>query len=64
MTRFALLSEIDRLTPEQMAKVDHIIADDGEWDQARITAYINQWSGHSILHEPPADDWTKEARPL
>lgn len=58
MTRFALLSELHRLSPDAIARVDHIICDDGDWTPEQITHYINQWSGHNILTSDE-DDWTK-----
>lgn len=60
MTRhtFALSSELRRLTPDQRDLVTHVIIDDGEWSEAQITEYINQWMG--ILPDPPTnDDWTR-----
>ena len=59
MTTFALLSELPRLTPDAIASVDHIICDDGDWSPEEITAYINNWRGHSIIHAEP-DDWTRK----
>ncbi len=38
---YALASEYDRLSPEQQAAVTHIIADDGDWTQGQIDAYIH-----------------------
>jgi hypothetical protein len=60
MTHFALASELHRLSPADRSRPDlHIICDDGDWTEAQITAYINQWSGHSILHdESRPDDWS------
>lgn len=59
MTTFVLLSEIHRLAPVQLNVPDlHIICDDGTWPPDRITRYINQWQGHSILHAD-AEDWSR-----
>lgn len=61
MTTFALASELDRLTRAQRQQVTHIIADDGEWTEAQISAHINQYSAAypDPLPEPFPDDWTK-----
>lgn len=58
MTSFALLSELHRLSPDAISRVDHIILDDGSLTPEQITNYINQWQGHSILHA--MDDWTRK----
>lgn len=61
MTTFALASEYHRLTSEQRDRVTHIIADDGEWTPAQISAYINRWAYTfpDPLPEPTPDDWAK-----
>lgn len=55
MTTYALLSEYDRLTPEQQSQVDHIILDDGEWTQEMIALAI-QFPLEDSNHE---DNWSK-----
>lgn len=55
MTTYCLLSEYDRLTPEQKSQVDHILLDDGEWTQEMIALAI-QFPLERIDHE---DDWSK-----
>ena len=57
MTTFALLSELHRLKPDQIALVDHIIADDGDWSEEQISHYINRWHGHNVLPDP--EDWAR-----
>lgn len=57
MTTFALLSELHRLSPDQISRIDHIISDDGDWDEGMISHYINQWRGHNILTS--GEDWTR-----
>jgi hypothetical protein len=47
--RFALASEWDRLTPEQLAQVTDWIADDGEWSDQQIADYINRVLGMEEL---------------
>lgn len=58
MTTYCLASEYDRLTPEQQAQVDHILADDGEWTREMIALAIQ-----FPLEDPELaylqDDWTK-----
>jgi len=58
---FALASELHRLKPDDIRRVDHIIADDGTWSPEDITAYIARWRSHCILAEvePAVDDWTR-----
>lgn len=61
MTTFALLSELNRLKPDEIARIDHIIIDDGEWSNEQISHYINQWPAHNILTcESIEDDWTRK----
>jgi hypothetical protein len=55
---FALASEWDRLTPEQQAKVTWVIADDGDWTDAEIEAYIEKHFGVTELTCHP-EDWSK-----
>lgn len=55
MTTYCLASEYDRLSPEQQAKVDHILADDGEWDREMIALAI-QFPLEDPNHE---DRWDK-----
>lgn len=55
MTAYCLASEYDRLTPEQQAQVDHILADDGEWTREMIALAI-QFPLERIDHE---DRWDK-----
>lgn len=64
MTTFALLSELHRLTPDEIIRVDHIIADDGDWSEGEITHYINQWNGHNILHPERYKDGEDEREGL
>lgn len=61
MTTFALASEYPRLTAEQRQRVDHLIIDDGDWTEAQIAAYINQWSAISPdpLPNPLPEEWHK-----
>lgn len=40
MTRYALASEYDRLSPAQKDMVDVILADDGEWIREMIALAI------------------------
>lgn len=58
MTTYCLLSEYDRLTPEQQSQVDHILADDGTWNREMIALAIQ-----FPLEDPTLayiqDDWTK-----
>lgn len=58
MTTYCLASEYSRLTPEQQAQVDHILADDGEWTREMIALAIQ-----FPLEDPELaylqDDWTK-----
>jgi hypothetical protein len=55
MTTYCLASEYDRLTPEQQAQVDHIIADDGEWTREMISLAI-QFPLEDSNHD---DRWDK-----
>lgn len=55
MITYCLLSEYSRLTPEQQAQVDHILADDGEWDREMIALAI-PFPLEQIDHE---DRWDK-----
>lgn len=55
MTTYALASEYDRLTSAQQDQVNHIIADDGEWDREMIALAI-QFPLERVDHE---DDWSK-----
>jgi 3-keto-L-gulonate-6-phosphate decarboxylase len=57
MPRFALASELHRLTPDQIILIDHIIADDGDWTCEQIAHYIAQW--HTLEIVPHPDDWTR-----
>ncbi len=45
---YALASEYDRLTELEKSIVTHIIPDDGTWDQAMITSYVNAFIGYPI----------------
>lgn len=58
LTTYCLASEYSQLTPEQQAQVDHILADDGEWDRDMIALAIQ-----FPLEDPSLaylqDDWTK-----
>lgn len=62
MTTFALLSELHRLTPDQITCVDHIICDDGDWSNEQVSHYINTWRGHNILHPERYLDGETERR--
>lgn len=55
----ALASEIDRLSPEDRAKVRWIIIDDGTWTEAQIEAYIETHFGSAepTIH---VEDWSKK----
>jgi len=58
MPRFALLSDLPHLSPDAIAQIDHIIADDGDWTPEQIAHYIAQWQTcERIDHE---DDWTRQ----
>jgi hypothetical protein len=57
---FALLSELHRLTPDQIAQVDHIICDDGDWSKEEIAAYIDRWRENCVIAEVMPDDWTSK----
>lgn len=43
--RFALASELDRLSPAQHDLITDIIPDDGEWTEEQITNHINMVLG-------------------
>lgn len=55
MTTYCLASEYSRLTPEQQAQVEVILADDGEWDREMIALAI-QFPLEDPKHE---DRWDK-----
>lgn len=58
MPTFALASELHRLSPDAIDRVDHIIADDGDWTPEQIRHYIANWHGITVV-EPATDDWTR-----
>jgi hypothetical protein len=57
MPRFALASELHRLSPGQLFHIDHIIIDDGTWTTEQIAHHIAQW--HTCETVPHDDDWTR-----
>lgn len=63
MPHIALASELHRLSPDQIARVDHIILDDGDWSPEQIAHYIAQWYGLCVV-QPAIDDWSQYNGPL
>ena len=57
MPRFALASRLHLLSPDQIARLDHIICDDGDWTPEQIAAYISRWHSMCVLTDPTCDDW-------
>jgi len=58
MAVIVLASELDRLTPQEKAKVTWIIADDGTWTEEQIKAYIDAHFEGEVAFRP--DDWTRK----
>ena len=58
MPTFALASELHRLSPDAIARIDHIIADDGDWTPEQIQFYIRLYTASYAATDPTCDDWT------